>query len=560
MVAPLLLELLGHPLNLHGAPKVITYLQGIITAIPGDQKTAFIAAVLIGAIGLKNLLLFLTNAVYFQLTRLATEDLRRRTLEVLTQAELSYFATVKQGEFVHLAWRDVEDASRVLVAVSQLFSLVLMLSVFLLFMLWLSVPLTIVAILIYVLIVPISLSMLQRAHHIAKEARVHAASFTSGLIQVFVGIRLVKIAAAEAREQHRLLTLSAECADDSYKSGLVTTAVGPTTEFTGTIALVAVVLIGRMLIPADEGQGFSAVLVTFLFLLFRLLTHIGVLNGRRADLARNLPSAEALAEFLQAEDKRPIQNGTINYKHLEKEIRFESIAFAYDRGAEPILRGIDFSIPKGTSLAIVGESGAGKTTIADLLCRFCDVTEGAILLDDHDIREFDVRSLRRSIGLVSQDTFLFNNTIGYNIRYGRPDATESEVIQAATQAHALSFIQELPLGFDSPVGERGALLSAGECQRIAIARALISDPDILILDEATSSLDPLSEHSVQEALEELMHDRTTLIIAHRLATVKKAGKIAVLGGGQIVEMGSHEELIERNGLYRKMCEIGSAIV
>jgi subfamily B ATP-binding cassette protein MsbA len=217
-----------------------------------------------------------------------------------------------------------------------------------------------------------------------------------------------------------------------------------------------------------------------------------------------------------------------------------------------VLKGITLNIPKGKMVALVGASGAGKSTIADLLPRFYDPTQGKILIDGLDLRNYDIRSLRQKMGVVSQDTFLFNNTVFYNIAYGLENITEAEVIEAAKRANAYEFILNLPKGFETELGDRGVLLSGGQKQRMAIARALLRDPEILILDEATSALDTVSEQLVQEAINELSQSKTSLVIAHRLSTVHRADQIAVLDQGKIVELGTHEQLMEKAGYYQRL--------
>lgn len=279
---------------------------------------------------------------------------------------------------------------------------------------------------------------------------------------------------------------------------------------------------------------------------------IGQLNNSRSEFANVIPSTIIVTEFLRKDDKPLMKNGTEPYRKLEKGIHFDHLSFSYTGHKDVVLKDVDLWLPKGTTLALVGGSGAGKSTLADLLPRFYDTTEGRITIDGKDLRDFDLRSLRKSMGIVSQDTFLFNNSVRNNIAYGRPDATEQEVIEAAKLANAYEFIMNLPEGFDTPLGDRGILLSGGQRQRIAIARALLHNPDILILDEATSALDTVSEHLVQQAIERLSRDRTTLVIAHRLSTVKNADKIAVLDKGQVVETGTHEELLSKGGYYAKL--------
>ncbi|MER3478097.1 MAG: ABC transporter ATP-binding protein, partial [Leptolyngbya sp. ERB_1_2] len=213
---------------------------------------------------------------------------------------------------------------------------------------------------------------------------------------------------------------------------------------------------------------------------------------------------------------------------------------------------VDLWLPKGTTLALVGSSGAGKSTLADLLPRFYDPTAGRILIDDRDLKDFELRSLRRSMGIVSQDTFLFNDSVRNNLAYARRTASDDEILEATKRANAYEFIIKLPQGFDTLIGDRGVMLSGGQRQRLAIARALLRDPEILILDEATSALDTVSERLVQSAIDELSRDRTTLVIAHRLSTVQKADQIAVLDQGCVVEVGTHIELLKQGGLYAQL--------
>ncbi|MGL5033657.1 MAG: ABC transporter ATP-binding protein, partial [Microcystaceae cyanobacterium] len=244
-----------------------------------------------------------------------------------------------------------------------------------------------------------------------------------------------------------------------------------------------------------------------------------------------------------------LPNGSKVYETFNSELKLENVTFTFPNSSEPVLKNLNLRIKKGMTTAIVGSSGSGKSTTVDLILRFYDPDRGSIKIDGGDVKEFQLHSWRKAIAIVSQDTFLFNTSIRENIAYGRPDATDAEIGTAIRKAYLEDFIQTLPNGLDTVVGNRGTRLSGGQRQRIAIARALLCDPDILILDEATSALDSKSEQIVQKAIEEISGDRTVIMIAHRLSTIQKADKIVVMDNGEIVESGTHIELINLQGMY-----------
>ena len=252
---------------------------------------------------------------------------------------------------------------------------------------------------------------------------------------------------------------------------------------------------------------------------------------------------------MEKEPKVTNKENSVNFEEFKKEILFSNVEFSYLDSKEKILKGINLKVEKGETIALVGNSGGGKSTIVNLIPRFFDVTNGSLEIDGIDVRDYNVKSLRKKIGIVPQETFLFSGTLKSNIKYGKNDATDEEIIEAAKQANAHEFIEKLENGYETEIGEGGAKLSGGQKQRIAIARAILENPQILILDEATSALDNESEKLVQEALEKLMKGKTTFVIAHRLSTIENSDKIAVIQQGELKELGKHEELMELNGIY-----------
>ena len=296
------------------------------------------------------------------------------------------------------------------------------------------------------------------------------------------------------------------------------------------------------------------VLLTFIFVLFRFYPRVGGINKAFHGLMFGIPAVHNITKLIEETRTPTVVNGTIHHSRLKDGIHFEDVSFSYDDDS-PILDRIDFTVRSGEAIAIVGSSGEGKTTLVNLLMRFYDPSNGRILVDGTDLRELDMTSWRSTLSLVNQDIFLFNDTIRNNIVLGKLDATEEEIVAAARSAYADEFIDELPDGFDTMIGDRGTRLSGGQRQRLALARAIVRDPQILILDEATSELDSKSEQLIQQAVAELGASRTIFTIAHRLSTIRHADNILVIENGRIAEEGNHERLLATNGSYAEFLRI-----
>lgn len=317
----------------------------------------------------------------------------------------------------------------------------------------------------------------------------------------------------------------------------------------GLLALL--LLLGGTVLTVDQ-KALIPIVSTFILILYRMLPHVLGLNAQRTSVSSDLAAVRSVARILEIEDHSFVQDGHLPFDGLQDRIVFQNVTFQYLKRNQPALRDVSFEIRKGQTVALVGSSGAGKSTLADLLIRLYDPKQGRILVDGVDLRDLRLADWRRHVGVVSQDTFVFNETIAFNIGYGAQGCSQAEIEQAAKYANAHQFIMELPEGYQTRVGDRGVLLSGGQRQRIAIARAILRDPEILILDEATSALDSENERLIQAALDHLSQNRTSLVIAHRLSTILNADLIVVLEEGRVVEMGRHDDLLERGGRYAKL--------
>jgi subfamily B ATP-binding cassette protein MsbA len=321
-------------------------------------------------------------------------------------------------------------------------------------------------------------------------------------------------------------------------------------EVIGVVGIAGIVWYGGFLVI--HGEMTPGAFFSFMAAMFLAYTPIKRLSSANNTVQQALAAAERVFEVLDLETEREQDHGRRELTRMEQSLEFQGVTFQYDGKGLAALAGVDLSVGVGETVAFVGTSGSGKTTLVSLVPRFYEPTQGTIRIDGVDIREYTLRSLRGQIGIVSQDVVLFDESIKNNIAYGRPGATEEEIQRAAELAFAHDFIVRLPQGYHTMIGERGVKLSGGERQRVAIARAILRDPPLLILDEATSALDTASERVVQMALANLMKNRTTLVIAHRLSTVQNADRIVVLDRGRIVEIGTHESLLKRGGLYQRL--------
>ena len=364
---------------------------------------------------------------------------------------------------------------------------------------------------------------------------------------------IVKAYSAEGREQKRFTDAARRIANAHRRSGRIAAFSPPVIETVGIVVIVSLFYFG--LREINTGRMEAAQFFTFLFFLFRSYDPMRKLSRQHNQITEALTAAKDVWDVLDENDAMPEKSNAVVLETLNSKIKLQNVSFNYQNEGKSVIKNLSLTVPKGQMVALVGASGGGKSSLIKLVQRLHDPSEGAIFWDETDLRDANLKSLKKCIALVTQETVLFNDTIRYNISYGNPNASDDDIKEAARIAFADEFIEELPNGYETIVGERGIFLSGGQRQRIAIARAVLVNAPVLILDEATSALDAESERLVQKALANLMQNKTSIVIAHRLSTVRKADKIVVLERGQIIETGTHRELLEQGGTYKKLYEL-----
>ena len=378
----------------------------------------------------------------------------------------------------------------------------------------------------------------------------------SQLEETLGGLRIIKAFIAEDKIVDRFKQCSDELRDATNKVAIRQSLAHPMSEFLGTLLIVLVLWFGGLLILGDGTSMEASTFIFYMVILYSIINPLKDFAKAGYNIPKGLASMERVDKILKAENpiKEPVN--PLPLHGMNDRIEFKDLSFSYD-GKREVLKHVNLMVPKGQTIALVGQSGSGKSTLVDLLPRYHDVQLGEITIDCVNIKNFRIHDLRALIGNVNQEAILFNDTFFNNIAFGVENATMEQVIEAAKIANAHDFIMETELGYQTNIGDRGGKLSGGQRQRISIARAILKNPPILILDEATSALDTESERLVQEALERLMKTRTTIAIAHRLSTIKNADEICVLYEGEIVERGKHEELLEKNGYYKRLNDMQS---
>jgi ABC-type multidrug transport system fused ATPase/permease subunit len=496
---------------------------------------------------------FLTNWSQLQImTRVGQQLLqvmRGDMFRHLQELPLTYFDKVPSGVVVSRVINDVQTVNELLSngmvqAVSDMLTLVFTVGI----MLALAPKLALVTLAVVPLMVIAIWVFTEKAKIAYRRTRITVAVLTGELAESINGVRVTQAFAREAPTQSKIDEVNEDNRDANVKANTLSSMLLPVVELCNAGATVAVIAYGGLLMVS--GDTTLGVLVAFLAYITRFFQPIRTLTQFYNQLQAANAAAEKVFELLDEPVTIVEAQHPITLSRVRGEVEFSNVAFSY--GREPVLQDINFHADPGQMIAIVGHTGAGKTTIASLLARFYDPVEGAVLLDGYDLRELSFATLRRSVGLVLQDNFLFSGTIADNIRYSREDASDEEVEAAAKVANAHVFISRMPQGYQTPVLERAANLSLGQRQLIAIARAILADPQVLILDEATSNIDSQTELLVQHALHQLLAGRTSVVIAHRLSTIRAADEVLVVDAGHIVERGRHEELLRRGGFYYRL--------
>lgn len=520
----------------------------------------FICISVLTAFLLKNI--FRYGAIYFQsyMRMAVVRDMRAHLFQQSTSLPLSFFSEEKKGDLLSRMTNDLNEIEiSVVFALELIFREPLSIALLLGSMFYISPELTLFAL----ILMPITALIISRIGKSLKRTSAKGQSQMGQLLSTIEesigGIRIIKAFSAENTVKKKF--------DDQnhHHQKLITRAFrkrdlsSPLSEFLGASVMICLVWFGGKIVLENstssplKGEEFLAYIVIFSQLLRPIS---GISNGMTA-MSKATASLDRINAILGVKNHIQDPENPVEKPELSEGIKFENVTFSY--GEENVLTNVSFELKKGKTVALVGESGSGKSTISDLIPRFHDVGSGAVKIDNIDIRQLRKVDLRSLISVVSQESILFNDSIRNNIAFGKPDATDEEIIHAAKVANAHDFIMATENGYETNVGDRGSKLSGGQRQRISIARAVLANTPIMILDEATSALDTESEKLVQDALDRLMENRTSLVIAHRLSTIRHADKIVVLKKGEIVEEGTHEELIAKNGYYKSLCEIQQVI-
>lgn len=532
------------------------YLSKVIVENGADQALMIVSLIIVMAFLLRNVFTYLSSHYIAPVRNRVVEDMRNNLNQKILDLPLSYFSTERKGDLMSRMTNDAQEIDiSVVASIQVMLKDPITIIVYLLSLFWMNPSLT----LIIILAIPIMGFFLGRiARTLRSKSRVgqkRLGILTSVMDETLHGLRIIKAFNADRLTQEKFKATNRSFTKLGIKIFRRRSLAGPLTEFLSILILVLIMWFGASQVINGTGGLSPEVFIAYILIFSQIIVPAKNFTTGWYNVQKGLASLDRIEEVLNVEIQLKDAANAKEKASFDSEIRFNNVGFKYEN--DPVLREITLIIPKGMTLAVVGPSGAGKSTLADLVPRFFDVSSGAVELDGEDIRNYKIRDLRGLFGVVNQEPILFNDTFFNNIAFGKPDATIEEVEAAARVANAHEFIMETPEGYQTNIGDRGSRMSGGQRQRISIARAILKNPPILILDEATSSLDTENERMVQDALDKLMKNRTSIVIAHRLSTIVKADLIVVLDQGQVVERGTHAELLSLGGHYKHLYDLQS---
>ena len=538
--------------------KTLTYKMHEYTGGDNSKALVFVVGIIIIAFLLKNLFGYLANYFMVFLRNGVVRDLRNAVYKKTVELPLSYFSEQKKGDIMARVTNDVSTLQYSMLPVLELIIREPLTIIFtIIAMLYLSPSLTLFVFIFIpitgLIISRIGKSLKRKSDRVQNEQGV----ILSTLEETLTGLRIIKGFNAEEKFDTKFQESSTRFYNFSNKLMNRQNLASPASEVLGIMVIAVLLWYGGQLVLKEGSSGGldgSAFLV-YMGLAYYILTPAKAISRGLYNIKQGNAAAERIQEIIDTPNPLKDKDNAITKTDFTSQIEFKNISFKYEN--EYVLKDFSLTIPKGKTVALVGQSGSGKSTIANLITRFYDVNKGEILIDGIDIRDLTTSSLRKQLGIVTQEALLFNDTIKNNLKLGKQDATDEEVIEALKVANAWEFVETLPNGIETNIGDSGNKLSGGQKQRLSIARAVLKSPPIMILDEATSALDTESERLVQIALENMMKNRTSIVIAHRLSTIQKADEIVVLNKGEIVEKGKHDELIAQKGIYQKLVEMQS---